>query len=87
MSLRYTKDNVVLWVVVAASAVFIVLWGCGIRVFRFAPSQPPVAVEVEEEDAAGPMPPLNRSSRAFDIEQPKQPEDVNDGRDPVGVLL
>jgi hypothetical protein len=85
--LRNTKENMVLWVVIAACAVFIVLWVCGVRFPRPVAPVPQEFVELEEADDIEPMAPLKRLNMDFDMDLPEEPEVVNDGRDPEGLPL
>ena len=87
MQQRFDTKNRVLWIVITACAAFLVLWACGVRFPRPTSPVPQAVVEVEEDDEIEPMPLLNRSSKAFDFELPKEPEVVNDERDPEGLPL
>ncbi len=87
MQSQDSKVNSVLWVMVAACAIFMVLWVFGVRASRPEPMAVQLVEALAEDENAEPMPLRSRSAGSFDEVLPQERVVIDDGRDPDAPLL
>ena len=86
MQSQDSKVNSALWVVIAACAIFMVLWVFGVRASRPEPISVQRVEEPEDEDAE-PMPRREHAKSPDDEVLPQERVVIDDGRDPDAPLL